>query len=93
MNRTAVPDQIPGRGVPANVRNAKENCLRVKGVLLFNLLPQVLRNANHGDVAMWKNNLDHFLSIVPDQPTMHGMGRAALTNSLLNQIPMTGGFN
>ena len=68
--RWAVPDQVPDRGVSPKVRKAKENCLRIKGVQLFNLLPQVLRTANHADVIMWKNNLDHYLNIVPDQPTM-----------------------
>ena len=91
--RWAVPDPFPGREVPANVRRAKESCLRIKGVQLFNLLPKVLRDANHRDILMWKNNLDHYLNLVPDQPTVSGLVRAAITNSLIHQIPMLGGFN
>ena len=49
---------------------AKETSLKVMGVRLFNILPTVFRNANHGNVLMFKNNLDHFLCEVPDQPTM-----------------------
>ena len=77
---------------PSTVRAAKENSLRVKGCQLFNLLPPVLRNADHGDILMFKNNLDHYLSSVPDQPTISGLSRAAKTNSLLHQIPMMGGW-
>ena len=80
--RWATPANMPRQDVPASVWRAKENNLRVRGVQLFNLLPAVLRNANHGDVLMWKNNLDHYLSEVPDQPTMHG----------LHQVPMMGGW-
>ena len=91
--RWAVPSPILGKGTSSIVKNAKENSLRVKGAKLFNLLPASLCNANHGDVLMWKNNLDHYLCCVPDQPTVHGMVRAAVTNSLLDQIPLIGGFN
>ena len=90
--RWAVPATIPRQGVSSSVRQAKQSSLRVKGAQLFNLLPAVLRSANHGDVLMWKNNLDHYLCNVPDQPTSHGLVRAAITNSLLHQIPMMGGF-
>ena len=91
--RWALPAEVPRQGVSSRVRNAKENSLRVKGALLFNLLPLVLRNADHGDVLMFKNNLDIYLSTVPDQPTTQGLVRGAITNSLIHQIPMMGGFN
>ena len=91
--RWGTPAAVLRQGVPAAVRKAKETSLRVRGVQLFNLLPAVLRNADHHDVLMWKNNLDHYLSIVPDQPTVQGLVRAADTNSLLHQIPMIGSFN
>ena len=89
--RLAIPAQVSRQGVPASVRNAKENSLRVRGARLFNLLPSVLRNANHGDVLMFKNNLDHYLGDIPDQPTTRGLGRAAETNSLIHQVPLMGG--
>ena len=56
--------------------------LSVHGALLFNLLPKSLRNENSGDSLLFKNHLDIFLSGVPDQPTMPGLVRAAVTNSL-----------
>ena len=90
--RTAVPAKLANQSVPASVRLAKENSLRVKGCQLFNLLPAVLRNADHGDIDMFKNNLDHYLSCVPDQPTTIGLQRAAHTNSLTHQVPMMGGW-
>ena len=89
----AVPTPVMRQGVSSSIKTAKEGSLRVKGAQLFNLLPIVLRNSNHGDVLMWKNHLDHFLNDVPDQPTMRGLGRAATTNSLLHQIPAMGGWN
>jgi hypothetical protein len=91
--RWAVPAEVPHHNVPGNVKLAKLNSLRVRGCQLFNLLPAVLRSADHGDTLMFKNNLDHFLSSVPDQPTISGLQRAAQTNSLIHQVPMMGGWN
>ncbi len=51
-----------------------------------------LRNADHGDTLMWKNNLDLFLADVPDEPTTRGLVRGAQYNSLLYQIPFIGGW-
>ena len=90
--RWAVPSCLTGKGVSANVKHAKESSLRVKGCRLFNILPAVLRNADHGDLLMFKNNLDHFLSSIPDQPTTSGLQRAAETNSLIHQVPMVDGW-
>ena len=41
---------------------------------------------------MFKNNLDHYLSSVPDQPTHQGLTRAAESNSLIHQVPLFGGW-
>ena len=79
-----VPDDMPRQGVPSCV---KENSIRVRGVKLFNLLTAVLCAANHKDV------LDHYLSAVPDQTTMHGLGCAASSNNLIHQVPIIGGWN
>ena len=86
--RWAVPGRLPTHGVASEVRQAKEKSLRVKGCQLFNMLPAILRNADHGDVLMFKNNLDHYLSCVPDQPTTPGLTRPAQSNSLIHQIPL-----
>ena len=73
---------------PAVLRKAKEGSLAVKGAALFNCMPATLRNSDHGDISMFKNHLDHYLSNIPDQPTIPGLGRAAETNSLLHQVPL-----
>ena len=83
----AVPNVIPSAS-PANVRKARERSLEVHGARLFNLLPPNLRNENSGDFALFKNNLDIFLSSIPDQPTTPGLVRAAASNSLLDQVPL-----
>ena len=85
--RKAEPATVPLSG-PAAVRNARAGTLAVKGAQLFNLLPESLRNSDHGDILMFKNNLDIFLGNIPDEPTVPGLVRAAETNSLLNQIPL-----
>ena len=54
-------------------------CLWVSEKFWLNVESQVL---------MFKNNLDHFLTEIPDQPTMHSMDYAAENDSLLHQIPM-----
>ena len=81
----AVPKAIKLNS-PAKVRNAREQSLAVHGARLFNLLPVNLRNENSGDMDLFKNHLDIFLSTVPDQPTTAGLTRAATSNSLLEQI-------
>ena len=85
--RMAVPSPLKQQA-PAKVRSAREKFLSVHGVKLFNLLLYHLRNENSGDYSLFKNNLDIFLQSVPDQPTCHGLQRAAATNSLVDQIPL-----
>ena len=85
--RTITPNPIV-RSAPTMVRNTREQTLGVRGAQLFNLLPENLRSMNTEHVDTFKNHLDVFLSSVPDQPTMTGLGRAAHTNSLLDQLPV-----
>ena len=60
--------------------------LGVKGAKMFNLLPVWVRTLNGVSVDRFKSELDKFLSIAPDQPTCPGRQRAAVTNSLLDQL-------
>ena len=76
------------RAAPSVVRNARERSLGVRGANIFNLLPEQLRSINTNHVDLFKNHLDVFLSTIPDQPTVTGLGRAAESNSLLHQLPM-----
>ena len=62
--------------------------INVHGTKLFNILPKSLRNEDSGDFLLFKNHLDIFLSKIPDQPTVAGLGRAAQTNSLIDQVPL-----
>ena len=80
------------RSAPTVVRNAREQSLGVRGAQLFNLLPETLRSMNSEHIDTFKNHLDIFLSSVPDQPTVTGLGRAALTNSLQHQLPMVDSY-
>ena len=80
-----VPNPVV-RNAPSRVRSAREATLGVKGAKLFNLLPVWIRTMNGVSVDKFKSELDRFLAGVPDQPTVPGRGRAATTNSLLDQL-------
>ena len=85
--RLAVPASIPNNA-PTDVKRARERFLNVHGAKCFNLLPKSLRNENSADFPLFKNHLNIFLARIPDQPTMAGLSRAAVTNSLLDQVPL-----
>ena len=74
---------------PASVRNAREASLAVRGPKLFNALPQPIRNVTGVSVNTFKRKLDHFLSQLPDQPTVDGYYglRSFSSNSLVDIIP------
>ena len=84
----AVPQPVP-RSAPSNVRKAREATLGVRGARLFNLLPIYVRNCEVTSIESFKSILDKYLSNIPDQPTVSGLVRAAESNSLLHQIPLT----
>ena len=83
---TAVPKPVL-QSTPAKVRRAREASLTVKGVALFNLCPQGLRDLASDHQDMFKDNLDAWLFDIPDQPSIPGCYRAASSNSLLHQVP------
>ena len=85
--RSIVPKSVL-RSAPAMVRKAREQSLGVRGAIIFNLLPEEIRSINTEHVDYFKNHLDIFLSSIPDQPTMTGLGRAADSNSLIHQLPL-----
>ena len=74
---------------PASVRKAKESSLKVKGAQLFNCMPRALRDTNTGAPDEFKAMVDDWLSTIPDQPSIPGQQRAAASNSLLDQVPLT----
>ena len=73
---------------PASVRRARESSLAVKGAALFNLCPRGLRDLASEHQDRFKQNLDTWLSEIPDQPSIPGCQRAAVSNSLLQQVPL-----
>jgi hypothetical protein len=85
--RLAVPNRIP-HDAPSRVEKARKISFGVHGAHLFNLLLKSHRNENSGDFVLFKNQLDIFLAIVPDQPASTGLARAANSNSLLDQVPL-----
>ena len=89
--RMVIPSHVELRA-PAKIRNARERSLAVHGARLFNLLPIHLRNEDCGDIELFKNHLDLFLSDIPDEPTSQGLARRASSNSLIDQIPQCGTF-
>ena len=85
--RTALPRNVV-QSSSSLVRKARESSIGVKGARIFNLLPAHIRNVNAVNVDSFKKSLDSFITNIPDQPTLAGMGRAAESNSLLHQIPL-----
>ena len=63
-----------------------ESETRAKNV--FNTIYLNLRNMEDGTVAQFKAGLDVWLKTIPDEPTIPGRQRAALTNSLLDQTSL-----
>ena len=69
------------------------NELKARSVLnkccsLFNCLPAKLRRPQDGNtpnVSKFKESLDSWLASIPDQPTVPGRFRPALTNSIIHQ--------
>ena len=82
-----IPKEV-NRNAPSQVKAARDRTLGVRGAQIFNLLPVWLRTMNGVTVDRFKSELDKFLSGVPDQPTLPGRGRAAATNSLLDQLQL-----
>ena len=70
---------------PAAVRQARESSLAVHGARLFNTMPQHIRSIQTGTIEQFKNELDQWLSTIPDQPTIPTKQRAAKTNSIIDQ--------
>ena len=58
----------------------------MKGARLYNIMPLHLRNMTGVSVEVFKAALDSWLGSIPDQPITNGRQRAALTNSLLDQV-------
>ena len=73
---------------PAWVSRLRYDSLLHRGSRLFNVLPSHLRIEDSVRMSQesFKYRLDSFLQLVPDQPTVPGLQRAANSNSLIVQI-------
>ena len=90
-DRTGVKAKVPKRDnkLPTHVKNLRENYFTSTGPKLFNAMPLEVRNFNsegNNKILAFKNNLDKYLSFIPDQPHIKGVRRAASSNSLVDQI-------
>ena len=80
--------------VPFSRNNKRISTFQVSGAKLFNSLPKEIRNFQKHSVEEFKEFLDAFLTIIPDEPRCPGMTPGATdqleskpSNSLLHQIP------
>ena len=58
---------------PTLVRKTRGS-LAVKGAKMFNLLPSHIRNITSEKVEIFKNKLDSFLKMIPDEPSINEEG-------------------
>ena len=74
--------------VPKCAKNIAQHSVIFQGPSLYNCLPPFLRQkyCQKDPIAHFKQDLDMFLSSIPDQPTVQGLFRPANSNSLLDQI-------
>ena len=58
---------------PTLVRKTRGS-LEVKGAKMFSLLPSYIRNITSEKVEIFKNKLDSFLKMIPDEPSINEEG-------------------
>ena len=75
------------------VRTMREQSFQVNGPRLFNSIPKKIRNMTKVPVDKFKEHLDKFLEMVPDEPNVVGLTpatcnqfTAAPSNSILDQV-------
>ena len=86
--QVAIP---PLKGSQA-MRKLREQSFQVSGPRLFNCLPSSIRNISRVPVDTFKEQLDQFLSEIPDEPNVEGltpstcdMFTAKPSNSIIDQ--------
>ena len=84
-------------GAKAAAKALREQTFQVHGPQLFNILPPFLRNMTKCPLEIFKEELDKYLMMIPDEPSVPGLTPSASTpdarpsNSLLHQRPMQPG--
>ena len=73
---------------PSHLKTLREGSFCINGARLFNCLPKQIRDLSGIDTIKFKENLDEFLSTIPDEPQCCGYTgyRRAETNSLLHMV-------
>ena len=91
--RTGIKANVPERDnkTKAQINNLRENFFTTVGPKIFNSLPKEVRNFNsesQNKVLSFKNNLDKYLSYIPDQPNVPSLQsqRRARSNSIIDQV-------
>ena len=67
------------------IKTLKENAFKIRGPLLFNVLPRYLRDSVD-EIETFKNKLDKFLHTIPDQPKLPHYHLSAASNSIVDQL-------
>ena len=74
------------RDAPGAVKQAREASISVHGSKLFNLLPRHIRDISCGTTDQFKAELDSWLGLIPDQPSIPGRQRNSKTRYLCSSI-------
>ena len=74
------------------VRNLREQSFQVQGPKLYNSLPKKIRSMTKVPVETFKEHLDNYLQMLPDEPNVGGLTPSACNlysaapyNSILDQ--------
>ena len=84
--------KIPPLRGKSSVRTLRDQSFQVNGPKLFNSIPKKVRNLTKVSVGEFKEQLDKFLEMIPDQPNVDGLTptacnlyNAAPSNSIVDQ--------
>ena len=70
-----------------NIKTVIDKKSRNEISALFNMCPQGLRDMESDHQDRFKENFDAWLHGIPDQPSIPGCSRTAISSSLLPQVP------
>ena len=84
--------KIPPLKGKSSVKTLRDQSFQVNGPKLFNSIPRKVRNLTKVSVGEFKEQLDKFLEMIPDQPNVDGLTptacnlyNAAPSNSIVDQ--------
>ena len=88
--RRGIEAKIPtiSNNQPTFLQNLRRNSFNYFGPRLWNTIPTEIRSyksESGNGVLGFKNQLDQYLSRIPDEPSVLGLQRAAASNSICDQ--------